>query len=744
MALNESKEGTQAPAPAEGTAPASAQPAPAAAEPVGGTPLWVVPLYVCGLILLFVGQRILVEYDRASMVTSGLGIGALLFATLARFAPGGVSSHERKRIERLLALLSVGGVLAMALYFASSDWGLDHIGLIDATRKTRDQVQGVLHSAWVVIACLSIAPMLFAEAALYPMRRGPQLEARRVIAAAASGATLALAASYGALFVYTASKAEVQADFSYFKTSDPGESTIKMVKTLDEPLKVSAFFPDVSEIRRELSGYFAKLGRYSDKLQFSLHDRYLEPKLAQELQVSSDGMVVVQKGEAKRVIVIGTDLAAAQPKLKTWDKDFQALLYKVIRSHKTAYFTVGHAELNDERKGIERSEGRTAQMFKQIIQQQNFITKNLGLTDGLGSKIPDDAGIVIILGPIQPFAPEEIATLKRYIDGGGAVFMALDTDSFEQNDSMLADGLPSEGTKDLHLGGKTPEKPKTSALTPAPSASAAEVAALLNTKPIGNGLDMLNGPSQSEQSVEDLAALVGLKFAPAILANQLRHMQRLGNDSDNRILMTNRFSSHASVSTLSRNASQAAVVVLGASSLDKGPTAKTERIDFTLKALSGTFADANGDFKQQASTEPESVFNMSAAVAKAIDAAAAPADKDKPAGTDGDKAGKKDAKSNSPKEMRAFVVADADAVSDLMLGNFPANQMLVFDALRWLAGEESYTGEVNSEEDVRIEHSQQKDLAWFYSTILGVPGLVLTGGLFVSRRSRRSKGGKQS
>jgi hypothetical protein len=93
--------------------------------------------------------------------------------------------------------------------------------------------------------------------------------------------------------------------------------------------------------------------------------------------------------------------------------------------------------------------------------------------------------------------------------------------------------------------------------------------------------------------------------------------------------------------------------------------------------------------------------------------------------------------------MRAFVLADADSVSDLLLGNFPANRMMVFDAVRWLGGEESFTGEVNTEEDVRIEHSQQKDLAWFYGTIFGVPGLVLGVGLLVSRRSRQGKGGRK-
>jgi hypothetical protein len=39
---------------------------------------------------------------------------------------------------------------------------------------------------------------------------------------------------------------------------------------------------------------------------------------------------------------------------------------------------------------------------------------------------------------------------------------------------------------------------------------------------------------------------------------------------------------------------------------------------------------------------------------------------------------------------------------------------------------------------VRIEHSKQKDLVWFYSTIVGMPALVLGLGLVVARRSRRT------
>ena len=78
--------------------------------------------------------------------------------------------------------------------------------------------------------------------------------------------------------------------------------------------------------------------------------------------------------------------------------------------------------------------------------------------------------------------------------------------------------------------------------------------------------------------------------------------------------------------------------------------------------------------------------------------------------------------------------------SDLVLSNVIYNQVLFVDAMRWLVGEESWSGEVNNEEDIRIEHTKQQDLAWFYATIFGVPGLVLGGGLLIRRRALKGGG----
>jgi hypothetical protein len=75
------------------------------------------------------------------------------------------------------------------------------------------------------------------------------------------------------------------------------------------------------------------------------------------------------------------------------------------------------------------------------------------------------------------------------------------------------------------------------------------------------------------------------------------------------------------------------------------------------------------------------------------------------------------------------------------MANFVGNQVLFLDAVRWLGGEESFAGEPSSEEDVRIEHTKQKDLIWFYATIFGAPALIGGLGFWYSRRARRRRGG---
>jgi hypothetical protein len=91
--------------------------------------------------------------------------------------------------------------------------------------------------------------------------------------------------------------------------------------------------------------------------------------------------------------------------------------------------------------------------------------------------------------------------------------------------------------------------------------------------------------------------------------------------------------------------------------------------------------------------------------------------------------------------MRAFVVADADALSDPVLNSLGLNAAVVNDAVKWLGHEEGLAGTTESEQDVPIQHTQAEDVIWFYSIILGAPVLVLGVGLGGVFRRQKRRGG---
>lgn len=665
-----------------GAAPAPAVSSGAGGKPggvsAGGAPAWVVPAYVGGLVLVYLAQRVIVTWEHVSLVLTVVGVLAALVATVARFLPQVRGSGDRAAIEKLLGVLSVLGLVGVGLYFVTTATGQDWFGISKLGVKSRERTETLLLIAWVTLVAVALIPMLFAEVALLSMRRSVQIEARRVKAAAASGLALALATAYCSLFVFAAGESKARVDYSYFKTSEPGSSTRRMMESFTEPVKITAFFPEVSDVRSEVATYLTELVKGVPNVELSIVDRYLEPKLAKDMKVFSDGSIVFTKGETTRTLTVGADMQAARAKLKTLDRDVQEQLYKLLRSRRIAYLTVGHGEINAPSED-EKQKGRSADIVQEIIRTQNYQIRTLGLAQGLGREVPDDAEVVFVLGPTEPFSPEEVAALQRYADKGGRLFIALDADS-------IVNEVPSAGATE-------------------PAAVAAA--------PV----------SRNVQGLQELARVAGLEYSPTVLANDTQHVRRRGNQSDRALLISNRFSSHAAVSTLSRNAARAAIIFARTGSLNAS-NAAGYKVDMALKAMGGTFADQNLNYDFDKDTEKKDTYNLVAAVSKPVEGAgAAPAEGEE---------------KKEPKELRAFVVADADGMTDLLLSNFGPNRLLLMDALRWLGGEDSFAGEVNDEQDVRIEHSKQGDQVWFYSTIVGMPALVLFAGLAIARSARRT------
>lgn len=673
-------------------------------------PWWLTWLLAGGLVLLFLGERVLEAVTVARAVLSGLGALVVLGCLVWRIFSWREAAGEARRVEQLLLLAGAGCVLALVLYLISSDDGMRWLAIEFAEEESRERYTVILRVLWPILLAVSLLPALGAQLALGAHRhaRGEALhvEALRVTETAAGGLTVALAAALLFVLGYIVSERDKTLDLSYFKTSSPGSATEAMVANLGEPLEVLLFFPEVNPVKDEALRYFRALASATDRVEIEARDRLASPKLAEQHGVTEDGTILLVKGERTERVTLATDLRGARARLRTLDRQVQRSLMTLLRERRTVYQTVGHGEVNHPESAGPAGTGALTGVnaLREVLRFLNYDVEDLGLQSGLGREVPDDAVMVMVLGPRRPFLEPELAALDRYLQRGGALLLALDPEG------------------EFRLG--------------------------------------------------PLERRLGVRFVPVPLADDRQHLRQRGNPSDRRLIITDRFSSHEAITTLSRAGFGAGILLAGAGYLEVTDTAGAVRPSFLVRSLPSTFADVNRNYQFDEGDEVRTSYNLVAAVegakgqgeraaraavpgkggagasGEARDTAGGGA-VDTPEAEAADTADTTAGEAAQPggreavdsRAMRALVYADAEMFTDPVLVSLGLNAALVADGIKWLGGEEALAGETASEEDVPIQHTEAEDVAWFYSTILGAPALVLAAGLLgvYRRRGRRAR-----
>ena len=223
-----------------------------------------------------------------------------------------------------------------------------------------------------------------------------------------------------------------------------------------------------------------------------------------------------------------------------------------------------------------------------------------------------------------------------------------------------------------------------------------------------------------EHGLEPLLADLGVRQIEGTVANERYHLRRDGALSDRRLLVTNRFGSHATVSDLSRAANRIGLVLEGASALE-GVTGAPARSSVLVRPMTGSWLERDGDFERDSEGETDRIEALAMASTRSA--------------TESDSV-----------ESRAVVIGDVDAMNDDYVyitgpGAMSANAKLLLDAYTWLAREdETSVSSVPGDDDPVLQRTRGESIRWFLGTVFGVPALVLAAGFLFVRR-RRSGGG---
>ncbi len=645
------------------------------------SPWWFSAIFATGLVFLFLGERPFDHIDSARLLFSGLGLLMILGVTGLRVWTFSVTSGQRRAVERILLFCHVGVFVALLMYLTTTAWGQGLLGVDDLEGKSLSRFLTPMTILWVIVMTASLVPLLMVELSLGAARRSDfvpaqmkkhdideeAVEAFRVREMASSGLTMALAGAFLLVTCNVADQRNIRRDVSYFKTSSPGSATVNVAKTISEPIQVLLFFPKVNSVKNEVRGYFETLADATNNIEIAEHDRVVSAALAAKYKVRKEGTAVLAYGEKSELLTFTVDPTKSRDyrvrtELRELDGKVHTALLKIVRVRRTAYITVGHGEINDP-DSIWSRMGMKSGELKKRVRDMNYQLKDLGVSQGLANEVPDDASLVMMLGPQKPLLDEEMAALDRYLARGGRLLIALDPGS--------------------------------------------------------------------QVTLGQLEGRLGLRFDPTPITDDKSFMAQTRTLRDRRLVVTNRFSSHASITTLSRAAARYGVVFINTGHLEEVPFAdggsKKVKRTHVVRSMPSAFADVTKNLSFDKDKEKRKQYNLVTAVEDPS------AKSDKPSG---DEDGK-DSKAGD-EGMRVMVFSDVDIFQDLILEKLGGAQAMLDDSVKWLGGEEHFAGEIVSEKDVVIEHTRNEDVLWFYVTIVGAPLLVLGFGLWFGwwRRNR--------
>jgi hypothetical protein len=627
------------------------------------------------LVLVFLGERLFGHSPGIRMPITAIGVVEMVAITGLRAYTMLRTTGARRAVERTLLLCQLGALLALFIYALTTKWGM---GLFTMTEKGAAKYTTVLTVVYSILMLVSMIPMFMIETSLgIPLRTGFDLR--------------------------TAGDEGVE----YYRVREMGWSglTIALAASF---LMVTCNVAKERNVQKDVS-YF-KTSSPGDSTR-------------RIVAASGDPVRVLlffpQSNEVKeQVRAYFDDLASSTGKLQIEEHDrfVDAELAGKYKVNRDGVVVIARGTGDNEKSGNIEIDTDLEKARKGASKLRNFDRE---VNTQLMKVVREKRKAYVMTGHGEITDPDSIPPdLKgRIPERRTSVFKKrLGALNYEVKDLGLIDlakDVPEDATIVLMLAPTLPLQP-------------AEWGALSRYLDKGGRLMIALDP-KADPNLGELEGKLGLKYAQGSLTDDQAFLPQRGNVADRRFAITTQFSAHASTTSLSRSVDKG-LVLIDSGALEDAPfTAKGEqpKKTITIRSMESAFMDLDNNFSFDGATEKRQKWNLGAAV-------------------EGPKL--KDAAGKDKDGWRALVFADADLFADALVSNNAGRAAVVLvsgplldDAVKWLGGEESYVGEVVSEDDKPIKHTKSQDAVWFALSIIGAPVLVLAFGLVGTwARKRRS------
>ena len=269
----------------------------------------------------------------------------------------------------------------------------------------------IVERSWNLPLQISLAVIvigLAAFAVLDPGRVRQALVGRQ--ARYGSNAAIILIAFAGILIAlnYLVYKNDKRWDLTEDKTNSLTPETIATLGKLTDPVAATAYYTKrlSSDQAKKLLDQYVRDSK--GKFNYKFVDPEADPVAAQQANITRDGTVVVKVGShSEQVTTVDEQRMTG------------ALVKLLSGGTKTIYFLTGHGE-----KSPDDTSEQAYSQAKSTLQGKNYTVKTINLLNT--PKIPDDANILVIAGPTDPYLEGEVKEINDFQAKGGAVVFMIE------------------------------------------------------------------------------------------------------------------------------------------------------------------------------------------------------------------------------------------------------------------------------------------------------------------------------
>ncbi len=649
------------------------------------SPWWFSAIFAGALCSLFLGER---AFDEGTLhwALSGMGWLGVVGVTGLRAMSMLSADGERRKVERSLLLCQLGVLLGLLGYLLTTDFGQGLLGLDDMTTKGKARFETAVSVLYGIVLLGSLAPLLMAELSLGTSNRDKW-------------------------FIGSAGESDKDMDDAHV---DAYRVAQMATAGLTVALAISLSFVTCSvatnrNIRKDVS-YFKTSSPGSATV--NIVKSVPEPITVLLFFPSSNEVLTEVRGyfdsladKAGNVTVeVHDHMVSASLAEKYKVKDNGTIV--LIKDKKSEKITVNKDIKRARRRELRTLDSKVQAAVMKVVRAKRMVYMTVG-----HGELNDPSAI----GPLGFKDPRMKAGLIKKI---------LGVLNYQVKDLSVAGEIPDDATMVIMLAPRTDLLPQ-------------ELAAIDRYLARGGSLLLAMDP-RSMMHLGLLKGRLGVEFHRQQLADDRSFLRQRGNVADRVFLVTNQFSSHASVTTLSRLRSKLRMPFVQAGHFTDAPftsgddgkpdaadkkkrkrNKKGPKRTWIIRSMPTTFVDVNKNFTFDKGSEKRGRYNLAGAIE---DPTAKPATADKKA-----------------HGMRAIVVADVDVFTDIVQGQVRLSQAFFADSVKWLGGEEQFAGVTSDERDIPLKHTRGKDVVWFYGSIVGAPFLVLALGLLSGFRRRKGR-----